>query len=291
MRQLPELEGVSHSYHRVRGFRMHVAEAGEGEPLVMLHGWPQHWWCWHKLIPSLAERYRVICPDLRGYGWSDAPSWGYEKESFASDVAALLDRLELSNVRLVGHDWGGMAGFLLCIKRPDLVRQYLALNTPHPWGRPDPRNLRHIWRFWYGTLMAMPVIGSRFARALPALQRRLGRTPPGWSDENAQRYLSQFEEPARAHASTLTYRTFLTRELPENARGRWNGEHVHAPTLFLYGTADPVIRPSLLRGFDEHTDDGRLESIERVGHFIAEERPDIVLDRALPFFANELKLG
>ena len=76
---LPELEGVSHSYPEARGVRFHVAEAGAGEPLVLLHGWPQNWWCWHKMIPGLArDGFRVLAVDLRGYGWSERPRDGYD---------------------------------------------------------------------------------------------------------------------------------------------------------------------------------------------------------------------
>ena len=139
--ELPELDGVRHSYVHVNGFRVHVAEAGDpdGEPLVMLHGWPQHWWCWRKVIPALAERYRVICPDLRGHGWSDAPADGYDKPQFAADLVALLDALGLDRVRLVGHDWGAMAGFLACIRHPERFDRYLALGIVPPFPSRDRR--------------------------------------------------------------------------------------------------------------------------------------------------------
>src|SRR5437763_15686697 len=89
----PELAGVEHDWIDVRGFRMHVAQAGFGQPLVLLHGWPHNWWVWRGVIPRLAERYHVICPDLRGLGWSDAPASGYERENLADEVLGLLDAL------------------------------------------------------------------------------------------------------------------------------------------------------------------------------------------------------
>src|SRR5918999_5304513 len=127
---MPQLEGVEHRFIDVDGLRMHVAEAGEGEPVLMLHGWPQHWWEWRAVIPRLADRYRLICPDLRGHGWTDAPREGYEKERLATDVLGLLDALELERVRLVGHDWGGWVGFLLCFRAPQRIDRFLALNIP-----------------------------------------------------------------------------------------------------------------------------------------------------------------
>ena len=159
MRPMPELPGVSHRFVDAGGVRLHVAEAGAGEPVVMLHGWPEHWWTWRKLIPGLAEHYRVICPDLRGFGWSDAPRRGYEKEQFAADVAELLDSLGLHDVRLVGHDWGGVAGFILCVRRPDLVSRYLALNTGHLWPRVERSGARNLHRFAYQWVIAAPGLG------------------------------------------------------------------------------------------------------------------------------------
>src|ERR671936_598652 len=99
---VPEVDGVQHRWADVNGFRMHYAEAGEGEPVILQHGWPQHWWAWRHQIGPLAERYRVIVPDLRGYGWSEAPARGYEKGQFAADVLALMNRLGIEKARFAG---------------------------------------------------------------------------------------------------------------------------------------------------------------------------------------------
>ena len=89
----------------VGGTMLYYKDWGTGDPVVLQHGWPQNWWAWRHVIPVLAERYRVICPDLRGHGWSDAPPKGYEKEQFATDLLAVLDTLELEQAgdRLVPH--------------------------------------------------------------------------------------------------------------------------------------------------------------------------------------------
>src|SRR4051794_2455046 len=109
---MPEVAGVTHRDVDVGGVRLHVAEAGEGPPLLLLHGWPQHWWCWRYVIGELATTHRVIAPDLRGFGWSDAPPGDYAKATFAADVLALMDAEGLDRVRVIGHDWGGYTAFL-----------------------------------------------------------------------------------------------------------------------------------------------------------------------------------
>ena len=271
------------------GVRLHVAEAGSGEPVVCLHGWPQHWWEWRGLIPGLGERYRVICPDLRGFGWSEAPREGYEKEQLAADVAALLDALGLSGVRLIGHDWGGVVGFILCIRRPDLVSRYLALNTGHLWPPLQARRLPQLRRFWYQWLISAPILGTVTVRQLARLpaERSYLLTGRGgaWSEEDTRIFLGQFAERARARASVQTYRTFVTRELAALVTGRYRDERLTVPTLWLHGTRDPVIRPQMLEGARSHADELTVELVDGAGHFIADERPELVLERARGFFA------
>ena len=87
---MPPVPGVEHRDVAVNGVRLHVAEAGVGPPLILLHGWPQHWWCWRRLMLRLAEDYRVLAPDLRGWGWSEAPRDNYAKDTFAADILTLM---------------------------------------------------------------------------------------------------------------------------------------------------------------------------------------------------------
>jgi pimeloyl-ACP methyl ester carboxylesterase len=117
---------------------MHVAEAGVGDPVLLLHGWPQHWYCWRRVIPRLAADHRLLCADLRGFGWSDAPRSSYSKQELADDVIALLDALELDRVRLVGHDWGAFVAFLAALRAPDRFSELLALSMIHPWAGDSP---------------------------------------------------------------------------------------------------------------------------------------------------------
>jgi pimeloyl-ACP methyl ester carboxylesterase len=140
---------------------MHLAEAGEGRPIVMLHGWPQHWYLWRRVVPRLAPQTRVLCPDLREFGWTEVPGRGYDRETMDRDVLALLDELELDRVDLVGHDWGGWIGFLLALRWPERIGRSVALTIAPPWPSGDRRGVLEAWRIAYQIPLALPQLGRR----------------------------------------------------------------------------------------------------------------------------------
>ena len=286
---LPEVDGVSHHRVRARGIEFHYAEAGSGEEVVLcLHGWPQHWYEWRHLMPALADRHRVIALDLRGFGWSEAPAGGYEKENLADDVLAVLDELGIERVSLVGHDWGGWIGFLLCLREPQRFQRYLALNILPPWT--SMRAMApHLWRFWYQWLILSPGIGYRLHRSGRFIPKGLvgaSVRKDVWDDATLHAFSDTFTEPDRARAAVQMYRTFNLREVPELARGRYAKARLIVPTLMLFGTGDTALNHNLLTGYERHADAMTVEKVEDCGHFIADERPDLVAQRAGEFFAT-----
>jgi pimeloyl-ACP methyl ester carboxylesterase len=286
----PEIDGVTHRYVDVPGVRLHVAEAGEGPAVLLLHGWPQHWWIWREVIPALAESRRVICPDLRGFGWSEAPAGRYEMSGFAEDVIALLDELGLDEVDLIGHDWGGYTGFLLCLDAPERIRHYLALGTSHVWFEPPRPSPAMLQRISYQILLATPGVGTGTLRRLPGfvkLALRRGAHPSmRWSEEELDCYAESFRSRDHALASSHVYRSFLLHELTRLKRGLYRSQRSAVPTRLLCGEADPVARGAILEGFEPYTDDMSVEVISRCGHFVAEEKPELVVERARELFGS-----
>jgi pimeloyl-ACP methyl ester carboxylesterase len=284
-RPFPSVPGVEHSFVEAGGLRMHVAEAGEGEPLVLVHGWPQHWYEWRHQIPALAQHYRVICPDLRGLGWSDAPPRGYEKDNLARDIVNLLDTLGLERVKLVGHDWGGWAGFLICLHHPERVERFLAMDIPPPWGRPSLQNLPALPLLAYQWLLASP-LGYYLLRHRPGLLRRLigswGPSKGTWSEAELDEFVEVLREPARARATQQIYRTFTFREFPKLARGAHDSLRLTTPTLLLIGERDFTRR--FVSGYEPFVDDLEIEIVPDAGHFLADEKPELVTKRILEFF-------
>ena len=290
-RELPHVEGVEHRIVSAGGLRMHVAEAGDPDapPLLLVHGWPQNWFAWHELIGPLAEEHRVIAPDLRGFGWTDAPPGGYDPEVFAMDLVALLDALGIEEpVDYMGHDWGGWTGFMLALRRPERVRRLLTLGIIHPFVRPNLRAVLGGWRFWYQWLLATPGLGAAVLRL--TVERNpvmlyLGGTDAVWSPQELEVYASQWREPDRAAATRLLYGHAAVRlqlQMSEYRRMR-----METPTLLLFPAEDAVQKRIPLGGYEKNAPNLKIEVVPDTSHFIIEERPELVLDRARSFFADQ----
>jgi len=295
-RPLPNVDGVRHRFLELPGLRMHVAEAGAGDPVLLLHGFPQHWWAWRKVMPGLAAHYRVICPDLRGAGWTDAPRHGYERDQLVADVIALTDALGLGSIRLVGHDVGGILGFRVCLAHPERVRQYVAVAAPHPYPRVSARMLPHIWKLWPMFATATPVLGplllsvggQRFPRYLMTSDTS---DPDVWSEQDLDLYASRLRDPARARAAAAMYRSLVVREARRSTAGEYRRTRLRTPTLGLYGVVlygggdETGGTPDILGGYEKYADDFTQTHISGAGYYIPEEQPEALLARVLEFFA------
>jgi pimeloyl-ACP methyl ester carboxylesterase len=285
----PAVDGIAHRWVEARGLRFHLAEAGEGDDVVLcLHGWPQHWFEYRDLLPRLAAAgKRAIAMDLRGFGWSDAPADGYEKENLAADVLAVLDALGLAKVKLIGHDWGGWIGYLLCMRAPERFERYLALGILTPWIS-TRATVVNAWRFAYQPLVASPWLGYRLHTSgtlVPKVLVGASAIRDPWDGPTIHAFADNLAEPDRARACVQMYRVFLLREQPEIAKGRYARVRNTVPTLHVHGSEDPL-PAKMLAGYQRHADDMRVELVDGLGHFVADEAPDLVAARALEFLAT-----
>jgi pimeloyl-ACP methyl ester carboxylesterase len=280
----PHVDGVRHRYVAARGVRFHVAEAGEpgNPPVVLLHGWPQHWYEWRDAIAPLAEAgMHVIVPDLRGFGWSERTRRGYRKDELAADVLAVLDEMGVDRFRLAGHDWGGFVAFLLGLHHPDRVQRLLLINTGHGFAKRDLKTLRAQAGFWYMPLIGTPGIGPALVRngIVRKLVGRVTVKDGSWTPEEADVFLDRTDP----RVTQQVYGTFVYRELLPALRRPYDHLRLKPPTLFLHGDADPAIRPDMIRGLEDHADDYRLELLPGLGHFCIEQAPDVVVPKMVAF--------
>jgi pimeloyl-ACP methyl ester carboxylesterase len=273
---MPELDGVEHSFHDLpTGVRVHVATAGppDGPPVLAVHGWPQHWWAWRDVIRELSGEFRLLCPDLRGLGWSGpAADDDYRKQRMADDQIALLDALGLDRVRLVGHDWGGWTALLVALTAPERVSSLVMMSIGHPWV-PTRVSLRYSYKLAYQLPLAAPFAGERVVRDGRYVRGMLrnGRRDGGrWTREEEDAYLDVLREPPATHASSKLYRDFLVRDLPGSrslARRRFE-----MPARLVIGSREPF--REFAAGFR-----GEVDVIDGAGHFLPEETPEAVAER------------
>lgn len=250
---------------------MRVTEAGRGEPVLMLHGFPQDSREWRDVVPEIAEHYRVICPDLRGAGETDAPADGYTSSQLQADLAALLDALELDQVHLVTHDWSSMLGFLFAVNHPDRVVDHLAMSVPPPGAKLDRGFPFRALRYgWFNLMLPWPGLGAWALRKTGLARHMLRAHSTSISADEAETFAAQFKDPARARAGSALYRTFIQ---PEGLRLMRAKDQSQVVTRVLVGTEDHMVKPNF---------EGAV-AIDGAGHFLVDDRPTVVADQILQF--------
>ncbi len=269
----PPIAGVRRSFVEANGVRFHVTEAGpaDGRPVLALHGWPQHHWEYRDLLADPPPGLRIIAPDLPGYGWSGPAPHDWAKDDVATDVLALLDALGLDRVLLVGHDWGAYVGYLMVLREPRRFDGYLVCNMAHPWL--STRDvLPHLWRFCYQVPLA--TFGITVQRRTPYVEKVILLIGSRMDRESKRVFADRFRDPVCAKAGRDTYRTFLTREIPQGAKNP-ETRRITIPVRVLYGTGDFAVAPSFVAAETAKADDYTIETVD-TSHFVVDERPDLV---------------
>ena len=273
----------SHRTVSANGTRYHIAEAGDGPLVLFLHGFPEFWWAWrHQLQSFPAAGYRTVAADLRGYGGSDHPPRGYDLPSLADDVAALIRALGEPDAVVVGHDWGGLAGWTCAVTHAKVVRRLVAVSTPHP-RRLRASVLRSFAQFRASKQAfsyQTPWAPERRLRADDAAEvARLLRSwaAPGWPDDDtAQTYRSAFQI-GNTPFCALEYYRWVVRSLPRPDGLRYASamaRPIDLPVLQIHGAADPLVLPTTAQGSGQFvTAPYRWRLLEGVGHFPHEEDP------------------
>lgn len=270
---------ISHHFVEIDGLQIHYAEAGTGEPLILLHGWPQHWWEWRHVIGPLSQRFRVICPDIRGLGWSEGSTGNYTFERLARDLLDLMDHLDIRQARVVGRDWGLVVGYRACLNWPERFSKLVAMAGVHPWTIQGVRPEVFL-RPWHVYLLALSG-SSRLQLALAERSFRAWRSHGRFTPDDVEVYLRRMRTPD-AHAATLSFnRNVIVREVPHFAR-HYRVLRMQVPTLHLNGARDPL-SDGVPSSYRDYADRMTLQAIPECGHFIPEEQPALLLEHLLHF--------
>lgn len=274
-----------------------VRLGGAGDPLILLHGFPQTGVTWHKIAPALAQRHRVIIPDLPGYGDSDKPAPDpdharYSKRRLAADMVGLADALGIARFALVGHDRGARVGYRLCLDHPHRVRRFVSIDvipTLDVWEQMDAD--KAIDTFHWPFLAAprpIPedVIGADPRRFFGHLLDLWAGDPAALTGEARAAYLRQYDDPAAIAASCADYRAGATVDRAHDKADRDAGRKLACPVLVLWGNDYLGARSDMILGVWQRWADDVRDVNLACGHFIQEEAPQACLDAMLPFLSD-----
>ena len=273
----------------VNGFRMHYVIAGAGYPLVLLHGWPQSCYEWRKIIPSIAERFTVIAPDLRGLGNSDRPITGYDKRTLASDVYALVQSLGFTKIGLVGHDWGGAVAYYLAYDHPELVERLMILDSMPGLGRTGDKINREVAkRLWHMFFHAgIPDLAEQLISAnLESYLRYFfsstvyNYSPAVFNDDDIAEYVRVYSAPGAIRAGLQYYRTALQEDVEALT------SCTRKLTLPIMAWGGEAFSGNIVPHWQAVADNVQGGEVKQCGHFIAEENPEFTIRQTLDFFGQ-----
>lgn len=277
------LPGFSNHYQEVNGTRLHYVEGGQGAPLILLAGWPQTWWSFHKLMPLLSKNHRVIALDYRGMGASDKPAEGYSKKDMASDIAALVKKLGLKKVSIVGHDIGANIAISFAGHYPEHTEKLIVLDTAHPeedlYKLPMlPIGLPiHPWWVAFNQIKELPeaLLEGRFQLIQEWLFEKMLFNQDSISYFDKQVYARAYATKDAIRASNAWYQAF-----PEDIEDIKKMNPIGVPSLGIASSGSiDMLRTSLPR----YIKNVQVTEVKGSGHFIQEEQPEVVAELILTF--------
>jgi pimeloyl-ACP methyl ester carboxylesterase len=276
-----------HDFADLGDVRLHYVTAGSGPAVVLIHGWPQTWYMWRHIMPGLAEKYRVVAPDLRGLGDSSKPVLGYDKKTLASDIWRLMhDVLGEKRFFAVGHDWGGPTAYSLAAQHRDAVRRLAIFDAPVP-GDGTPVMFNNRWHHGLHWELDFPeaLTAGREDVYLGFFYRNWGGRPDCIPEADQAEYLRTYRLPGSMRAGFNLYRA-TPQDVIDNEAFVAEGK-LKMPVLCYGGPLGRGRGMGAIESWRRVAEDVRGGIAEGCGHWIPEERPQWALEQLLAFFEGE----
>jgi pimeloyl-ACP methyl ester carboxylesterase len=279
-----EIDNMTFSHHTasVNGIQMHYVIGGQGDPVVLLHGWPQTWYEWRHVMPALARNYTVIVPDLRGLGDSSKPLDGYDGNTAAVDIHQLVVQLGFNDIFLVGHDLGAFVSYSYASAHPNEVLRLVILDVPIA-GTGPALNLTRLWHIPFHMVRDIPetLVEGKEREYLTWFYRNGAYNPAAITEEDIDEYVNHYSAPGGMRAGFEYYRA-----LPINVEQikEYSKTKLPMPVLALGG--EYSFGSAALDSMKSLATDVRGGVVPLSGHWIAEERPDFLTEQLYKFFGN-----
>lgn len=270
------------------GIKLHTALAGplDGEPVILLHGFPEAWFGWENQIEPLAKAgFRVIVPDQRGYNLSDKPAGieNYSIRSLVKDILGLAKALGLKNFHLAGHDWGAMVAWSLAIIAPRRIKRLAIANVPHPsvfnsYLRSHPSQMI---KSWYMMFFQLPGIPERFVKA-SNWKFMVSAMPGYWEEKQYNRYREAWGQPGAIRAMINWYRAVSLFSRNQNT-----STLVEPETLIMWGKKDPHLSWQMAELSLKHCRRGELVIFDDATHWVQHDKSTQVCKVLIDHFGSE----
>ena len=267
---------------------LHYRRAGQGTPVVLLHGIPQTSHEWRYVMPRLAETYTVIAPDLRGLGDSTRPAGVYDKKTLGADIAALvIDHLGFKRFHIVGHDWGGPVAFAVAAGHPEAVRTLTILDVVIPGDGGDFSQGGRRWHHAFFRTLDLPeqLCFGREEMVINWLFENYGYRANCISDEDRAEFLRTYKKPGAFRALLEIYRA-LPQDAEDNRSILSRNGKLKMPVLALGGDKSFGRGMECIESLRRVAENVRGGLVKDCGHWIAEEQPDFLVEQLLGFFSE-----
>lgn len=282
--------GWQHHFVETNDIRLHCVTQGQGDLVILLHGFPEFWYSWRHQIPALARYFKVVVPDLRGYNYSDKPASGYDLDTLSADIRGLIQHFGQTRAHIVGHDWGGIIAWHLAQKFPECLNRLAILNAPHPqrFVQNLMSNIDQLRRSWYVLAFQIPalpewLIQQNLKNFVQNVFREQAIRKAAFTAEVMNIYQAALAKPRVLTAAMNYYRQMLS---PQTWLHHWSAEPnlVTVPTLVLWGEEDSFLSDKLTEGLEQLiAAPFQLKFVPHCGHWIQQEAPQTVNRELLNF--------
>lgn len=271
----------------INGIKLHTIIIGSGEPLMLLHGFPDFWYGWRDIILGLKEKYRLIVPDMRGYNLSDKPEGveNYTLEILVEDIKKLSEALNLGKFSLAGHDWGGPVAWGFAEKYPESLRKLILCNGPHlivmrealSKSKAQQKASSYILKFIKPN-SAKELMDQDF-QFLKLVVFGMPKKKNAISEFDKEKYVEAWSQPGAINAGLNYYRAAF-KSMSET--GDWTGI-INVPTLVIHGMKDIALTPKILEGLSDYVKDLKIVRVENASHWVMVDEPEVVISSIKEF--------
>lgn len=271
---------MEEKYIETNGIKLHTVIIGSGEPIMLLHGFPDFWYGWRDIILGLKDKYKLIVPDMRGYNLSDKPEGieNYTLKILIEDIKGLSEALKLGKFNLGGHDWGGPIAWGFAEKYPELLKKLIIINGPHPKvfsklitkDKTQRKASGYIFKFIQPD-SEKALIENEF-QFLKLVVFGMPIKKNALSEFDKKKYIEAWSQSGAINAGLNYYRASVEDSFGDE---EWTGI-INVPTLVIHGMKDIALTPKILEGLSDYVKDLKIIRSENASHWVMVDDPELI---------------